>query len=494
MTIAKLLVIGLDGATFDLLKPWAESGHLPNFAKLLNSGSHGSLRSVPNTDTAPAWTTFATGLNPANHGIFHELNWSPKQMMLQQVHTALDNAPPFWQIASDAGRRVAVLNVPFSYPARPANGCVVAGYGSPSKSAPDFCHPDSLLTEIEREVGTYHIDSPIQLAIHENRPKQGIRDSHHVAQKRTDTFLYMLEQADWELGVVVYNLPDVVQHFFWQQMVQGVGEQASAIREGYIWIDREIGRLLDHVGTNTNILIMSDHGFGPICNTPQHLSDWLTQQGFTSKLPTNRLSWQRRLTQLFQSWLRRYLGEAAKAFLRSRLPNLRNKFESDVRFANIDWANTIAYAGPSPYEIWINSQKREPHGIVASGVAYEEACQAIITALLAWQDPITHEKRVKRVYRRDEVYQGTHQHLAPDLTIEWNPTAAPAAHTLPDNHSKFDADHQPEGILILSGPDIASRQTIHDASLADLAPTILRLLQISHRKTFDGRVLDVFGV
>ncbi len=69
----KLLVIGLDGATLDLIQPWVKAGKLPTFARLLNNGTHGRLRTAPNTDTAPAWTMFATGLNPATHGLFMNL-------------------------------------------------------------------------------------------------------------------------------------------------------------------------------------------------------------------------------------------------------------------------------------------------------------------------------------------------------------------------------------------------------------------------------------
>jgi predicted AlkP superfamily phosphohydrolase/phosphomutase len=127
----KLLVIGLDGATFDLLEPWAANGILPTFAQLLATGVSGRLRSVPNTDTAPAWATFATGLNPANHGLFHELGWSADRRTMRPMQGADRQGKSFWHIASDAGRRVLVINVPFTYPVEPINGVMVAGVDAP---------------------------------------------------------------------------------------------------------------------------------------------------------------------------------------------------------------------------------------------------------------------------------------------------------------------------------------------------------------------------
>ena len=68
--MARLLVLGLDGATFDLMLPWAKDGTLPTFSKVLGEGVWGYLDSVPNMNTAPAWTTFMTGKNPGKHGVF----------------------------------------------------------------------------------------------------------------------------------------------------------------------------------------------------------------------------------------------------------------------------------------------------------------------------------------------------------------------------------------------------------------------------------------
>lgn len=486
----KLLVIGLDGATFDLLEPWAAAGLLPTFDRLLKSGAKGWLRSVPNTDTAPAWATFATGLNPAKHGLFHELGWSPDQLLLRPVTGADRKGTSFWRIASDAGCHVCLLNVPFTYPAEPINGILLAGIDAPSPEAPGFCHPIDFVRDLRRTVGPYRIESGIQAAIKEDQPAEGLADAFAVAQYRTRAFSYALSRGHWDLGVIVYSMPDVVQHFFWQQMCKDAGPQRSAIRDSYRLIDQQIKDLMSHTDENTNILIVSDHGFGPICATREHLATWLIENGFAHTLSSAQQPWQQRLVRRSYEWLRNRLGEKHKAALRRGLPALRNRVESQVGFADIDWRSTVAYAGPSPFEVWINFQGREPGGIVLPGSHYEQIRKDLIAALLDWRNPQNGERRVRQVYRREKVYDGPYLEWAPDLTIEWNPAAAPPPETLEGNASRFDADHQLEGVLLATGPGIHAGAQARDATLADIAPTVLRLLNITYRQPMDGRVLS----
>lgn len=66
----KVLVLGLDGATFDLIKPWAAAGYLPTLKRLMEEGAHGSLRSTTPPMTGQAWTSFATGVNPGKHRLY----------------------------------------------------------------------------------------------------------------------------------------------------------------------------------------------------------------------------------------------------------------------------------------------------------------------------------------------------------------------------------------------------------------------------------------
>lgn len=487
--MSKVLVIGLDGATFDLIAPWVEQGKLPGFAQLLREGSYGHVRTVPNTDTAPAWTTLATGLDPANHGLFHELGWSPDRRTLRPMRGGDRDGTPFWKIASDAGKHVVVVNFPFSYPADSINGAMLAGIDAPSADIPGFCHPPELLGELRRAIGGYQIDSQITRAIKEGHPDQGLARAYAVAEQHTQALLYLLKKQPWDLAVLVYSIPDEMQHFFWQQMSREQGPQRDAIREGYQFIERQIARLRECAGQATHILIVSDHGFGPLCATTVSLANWLRAQGFLRDLaPVSQPLIQRASTAAY-AWLRTRLGEQSKQALRRWLPQLRNRVESDARFATIDWATSQAYVGSSPWEIWINLQGRDPHGTIAPGAEYERIREQIIAALHSWHDPHG-QAYISAVYRREEAYRGKYLDLAADISLEWNPAAAPHAGSIAGNTSQFDGDHQPKGILIAVGPSFRIGHEIQDAKLADIAPTILHLLGVAPAYQFDGAILS----
>src|SRR4051812_24161015 len=139
--MSRLIVLGLDGATFDLLLPWAEQGVLPNFAKLLAGGTAAELRSVPNMNTAPAWTTFMTGKNPGKHGIFWFAEEGERPGTVRFVNGADRRAETIWKMLSAAGKRVASVNVPLTFPAEVVNGVQLCGFDAPSTSSPGFSFP-----------------------------------------------------------------------------------------------------------------------------------------------------------------------------------------------------------------------------------------------------------------------------------------------------------------------------------------------------------------
>jgi predicted AlkP superfamily phosphohydrolase/phosphomutase len=388
-----------------------------------------------------------------------------------------------WRIASDAGRQVVVVNVPFTYPAEPINGILLAGADAPAVDAPGFCYPP------DYELDHYRIASRMSAILKEHGPAAAQADAFAVDECRTEVFIKALSQVDWDLAIVIYDLPDVAQHFFWRSIAAAAGDGRHAIRDSYCFIETQIEHLLAYTGHDTRLLILSDHGFGPLCATPQSLAEWLIQNNFLRVHGSTQTPWQQRLTGQTYAWLRRRLNERGKEWLRRRLPGLRDHVESSVRFAGIDWPATTAYTGASSFEVWINTQGREPHGSVAPGVEYDRVCRDLMTALLEWHDPVTHQPRVRAVHGRDEVYQGRYLDLAPDLTIEWNPAAAPSPETISGNVSGFDGDHRPDGLLIAVGPEICAGGQIHHARIIDVAPTILHWLGVPSSEPMDGRVL-----
>ena len=125
----KLLIIGLDGATFDLIEPWADE--LPHLARLMREGAWGRLRSTVPPATFPAWTSFMTGVDPGQHGVFDFTRRVPGAYRVEFVNATHRRVPTLWRILSDAGLRVGVLGVPATYPPEHLNGFQISGFDAP---------------------------------------------------------------------------------------------------------------------------------------------------------------------------------------------------------------------------------------------------------------------------------------------------------------------------------------------------------------------------
>src|SRR5882672_6550113 len=98
----KVVIIGLDAATWTLIRPWMAEGGMPNLAKLIKEGVSGTLQSILPPITPPAWTSFMTGKNPGKHGVFHFIEARPGTYELSYLNGASRRAKTIWRMLSDA--------------------------------------------------------------------------------------------------------------------------------------------------------------------------------------------------------------------------------------------------------------------------------------------------------------------------------------------------------------------------------------------------------
>src|SRR5689334_13033273 len=126
-----VFIIGWDGATFDLIRPWVAQGKLPHIARLMETGAHGSLRSNLPPMTFPAWSSFMTGKNPGKHGIFDFTRPRPGRYELEFVNGGHRRAASFWQILTRAGRKVVSISVPCTFPPEAVDGVMISGFDAP---------------------------------------------------------------------------------------------------------------------------------------------------------------------------------------------------------------------------------------------------------------------------------------------------------------------------------------------------------------------------
>lgn len=507
-----LLVLGLDGATMRLAGPWMDQGKLPVLAALRDRGRSGVLRSTVPAATLPSWTTFMTGVNPGAHGVFDFTRREPGSYRVRFVNSTFRKAPSIWRHLSDAGRRVAVLGMPGTYPPEPINGCMVSGFDAPvtTRATRSFIHPRSLADEVMRLGGftfadfqEFHV-GPGWYRTALSRLLQGV-------ERKRDLALALLGREAWDCFCLVFGETDTVSHHFWHfhDRRSPRHDAAAAVQFGdsieliYRAVDAAIGELLARAPRGTDVLVASDHGFGGAGAKTVHLNRFLQRRGYLE----------------FEGGGGRMAGMAKSAALRLVPPSwqgrafrtfngrLADGMESRARFANIDWRRTRAFSEELNYfpSIHLNRVGREPLGQVEEG-DYEATCAALRAALLEWRDPDSGAAVVRHVWHRRELYQGPWVEHAPDLivdlaeedgfsycTMSSGGQAGPEVRRLEGRELlggkrfSMSGSHRSDGMFLLDAQGVSRGEG--EAAIADMAPTILGLCGVPAPLAMEGTSL-----
>jgi predicted AlkP superfamily phosphohydrolase/phosphomutase len=519
MASPRTLMIGLDGATFDLIDPWVQAGELPHLAWLLERGARGRLASTCPPATFPAWTTLMTGVNPGRHGVFDFTQRRPGAYEITFVNATYRRRPSVWRVLSRAGRRVGVMGLPATYPPESLNGFLISGFDAPVATGIDrsFVNPPQLYDEICHEVGPYQDITGFQeVRIGPGWHEMALRKLLEALERRLEVASYLLTRETWDCFMVLFGESDTVAHHFWafhdpdspRYDASGAQQLGDAILRVYRTLDQAIGRLISLAPPDTTVAIVSDHGFGGTGAKVVYLNRWLAERGWLTfarpGVQDRLMRWGKRLGLLmppaFQEW----------AF-RSIARRLVDQMESRTRLGGIDWRRTVAFSeevNTFP-GIWLNVRDREPLGQVARGVDYERLRDQMIESLVEFSNPDTGEPVVRRALRREEVYRGPWVELAPDIVLEpaldqgyaytflsSRGQPGPSLRSLAPHErlgakgGSMNGSHRPEGILILAGDHVTEGAQIPGASLLDIAPTLCWLLDVPAPEGTEGRVLS----
>ena len=509
----KVIIIGLDGATLDLIVPWAREGKLPAFQHIITEGTIGQLRSTIQPLTAPAWISFMTGLNPGNHGIYDFIRRKSNSYDVELVYAGSLRRKSLWTMLSEQGKRVGVINVPMTYPPRPVNGFLISGIDTPGLGSP-FTYPSDLYDELKRRVGEYII------AVSGNDAEEWAEGFRSMVRIRTDVFNYLRRHKPWDCLMVVYSATDMSQHVFWRNM-EGLScdnpsvedlKYGNTIFEVYQSVDQMLADLLEEVDDDTTILIMSDHGAGPI-KRAVYMNRWLEEQGWLVRRDTAQASALRSLSlRMTRGALRRalfagkrYLPAQARGWLKRNLPGVRDSIEGFMLSSLLDWTRTKAFSVGSYGGIYLNLRGRDPQGIVDPGTEADKVYGQIAKELEDLRDPVTGDRVVEKVHRNHELYWGEYVDRAPDLIVQWQDYEYDCRQRFGTEETDVFSDeltfgdlqdrqtmsavHRLQGTLMLHGARARRGHRIEGAEIIDLAPTILHLLGLPVPRSLDGKVL-----
>ena len=503
----KVFVLGLDGASWNVLNPLINHGLLSNLSRLKSLSVYGNLRSIIPPFSPPAWSSFLTGCNPGKHGIFGFSRKKGKESYTQISVNAIDiKSPTIFYYLSALNKKVISINVPMTFPVFPVNGIMISGLMTPNMNS-RFCYPEEIYEELLHKAIDYRIDARIRTQLtkmSDNEKAQAavksdgkdfIEDIMDLTEKRFKAIKYLIRAKEWDLFVSVFVGIDRLCHFLWDYLPLSNQIRNKRISQNILkffsQIDDYLGIILEMISQNEEVtfIVMSDHGFGPY-KGDLYLNNWLLNSGFLFKRKDISFWVQKSLKNIVKIILNKLkiLDSTKKA-----LHSVKN-YEDIMKSLIIDWSKSKAYVS-SINAININLKGRELHGSV-SIEDYDSVREAIIQSL----EKMTDDKGdllVKKAHRKEEIYHGLCLEVSPDILIEFNEIyhvyhkdfAELEHHSLLEKSKWKSGSHSLNGIFLLHGKDINKNKELFDAEIVDIFPTILYALGEKIPSHLDGKVL-----
>ncbi len=475
-------LIGLDGATFDVLDQLIEDGVMPNLRNLLSSGVRAELETIIPALTPPAWTSLMTGRSPGNHGIFDFLQFEHRDGKPQlRVADANDvSAETIWSIVGRQGLRSTVLNFPMTFPARGIVGNVVPGW-VPWRHLRLACYPRSLYDRLTALPNF----SARQLAMDMALEEKALEGCHQPEDYENWINLHIERERQWfevlkllvredpaPLTAVLFDGVDKLQHFCWRFIDRNLFPQEPTAWESrvrklcldyYREIDRMIGEIAAMGDEDTSVFIASDHGFGATVEV-FYLNAWLHEHGYLS-------------------WVE---GDDVE----QKHPETLGLGTMARRFYGVDWKKTKAYC-PTPSSNGIFITPSDGNGVGVSPNDYEEFRRKLKSELLEFADETTGEPIVERIWTREEAFAGEHLSSAPDLTLRLRDSGLVSilpSDVLHKPRPEVAGTHRPTGVFVAAGPGIRQGVSIPKMSILDVAPVLLYSMGLAPTEKMEGQV------
>lgn len=282
----KLLIIGLDGASWNVLNPFINKGYMPFLKHEIESGNSGVLRSTEPPITPTAWTSFQTGLSPDVHNIYGFRKFFLKEGKLQSKILISEDIPfkRVWDVLSENNRRICLLNLPLTYPPFKINGILVSGFPVPSQDC-QFTYPSDFKKEIFRLIPDFQV---MQSGIGAKQIGMKIEDIVNrwikTMLQKVELSLYLMRKEAWDVFMVHLHETDILQHYLWHCIDRThqhhKDEYFTKVARFYSKLDDKVSELIcEGRKKDFSVMIISDHGFQG-CRYNLRMNSWLFKKGY----------------------------------------------------------------------------------------------------------------------------------------------------------------------------------------------------------------------
>ncbi len=504
----KVVLLGLDGGTFDILQPWMDDGSLPNFKRIEQNGVTGNLESTLPATTPPAWTSSITGKNPGKHGVFDFRDSYFVDARRPLINSNSIRARKIWEILNGHGLKCGVVNLPVIYPPVELDGFMVAGMMTPGQDS-DYTYPGDLKQRMLDGIGEYvvNIDIPQYDVEFYKDAVKFFEDLEHSFKKRADAFFWLWDNTEWDLFWMVFILPDRIGHLFAKYLQPGSKfydlKHSEAIRghirDAYILLDGMVGKLLDRLekSRETDLLVMSDHGLGPT-HAWINANTILKEMGLLSLVESE--SWKKNLFMWAMKMndhpaVKALIPDALQSFVRGRVRKTRGTLKDELE-STIDWDNTKAFfASIACQGVYINTGTKGREATVTPE-EYDELRERIKKTFEEITDPETGERIMDWVKYREELYEGDQVKYAPDIVFRAKEYAYLARQHfghkgwLDTSENIANGFHRQNGIFMALGDRFKKGHKVEGANIPDITPTILHAFGLPVPDDMDGKVVE----
>ncbi|MBU2498191.1 MAG: alkaline phosphatase family protein [Proteobacteria bacterium] len=462
--MAKVALLGLTGFDPGLVEQWLED--LPNLRGLQQEGIWGKIQSSVPPTVVTAWTCALSSRNPGAFGFWdvaYRGDFSYGEPKVIDCRVKDQRVGSLYNVLHMSGQKVALVNVPASWPPPRIPGGYSVSPTVKSGLEKGFTWPKSLADEVQGLVGEYILETPgveqKTLPMEKGSAQETIRETdlqrftllkHFIVKRQCDCVITVAEGPD-RAARLYYRFLDERHRRY-----DADPERKNALHDYYLWVDMQIGEIRRALDENTALFILSDHGVQRLDGLV-NLNEWLIKEGYMA--------------------LEQYPSEPA-AF-------------GDLK---VDWSKTRAWATGRAGQIYINVRGRESGGIVAT-----EGYNGLLDELIARIKQIPDEKGnalATRVLKRNEIYSGPFAEYAPDLFVCFDEGRRRTNERVgygPGSIHLFDASLAGEdgsdslvGYFCLAGPGIPSKGEYSGATLYDVAPTVLDVMDLEIPQEMEG--------
>ena len=486
---AQILFIGIDAGEKSLLLEWAAEGVLPSVKRLLQRQAWATVLNPAGLYSGSVWPSFYTARHPGHHGRYSSGRFCPSTYESRPFAPHAVRGEPLWDALSRQGKRVAVIDVPKSYPSENLNGVQLVDWGSHAPQL-DFCtSPPELAAEIVERYGRHPLsrrEVPRRTIAECLEARNGLLAG---VRTKAEFCSHFLEQGGWDLFITVFGESHCIGHQCWhlhdpthpawcKDVVQAVGDP---VRDVYVAIDEAIGDLVERAGPEATTFLYANNGMTARTSGAHLLDDVLRA------IERADISTARRAVGTALSWSASRLPNWGRTRLRPLWqPMRRTVGEALVAAENPQRRCFQVFTNESTGGIRINVAGRESQGRVQPGAEYEALCDSLTRDLLDLVNADTGKPAVCDVIRPRALYPGDAVESLPDLIVDWcreAPIGGVRSAKIGTIRSEYrgprSGDHTPDGLLIAAGPSIQHAQLERTIGVTELAPILATLLGCS---------------